>query len=445
MFSIVTPKQKRTLIAKIVVIFAMIPVLIYAYAQGPYPGYSGVPGENGDCTACHSATLNSGGGSVTVAFPNGTSYVPGVKQHLKVTVQDAAQQRWGFQLTARQQSNSGVQAGIFTEGSDGFTQVICATNDLSCSSSSDLQYIEHTASGTRRGTPKSATFEFDWTPPAASAGNIVIYVAANAANGDGSTFGDHIYTKTYKVTPVAAANKPAITRVENAAGFQTTIAAGSWLDIKGTNLASTTATWSNAIVDGNLPTQLPGSKTTVTVNGKPAYVYYISPTQINVLAPPDTSAGNVQVIVTNNGVSSNSSTVMMQAFSPACFLWPGSYVVATHRDFTFAVKDGEFPGTQTTPAKPGDIITLWGTGFGPLSPAAPGGKVPSGGPYHMTTAPTITIGGMPAEYVGGALSPYAGLYQIAIKVPNLTDGDWPISIEIGGVSSPPGALLTVKQ
>jgi uncharacterized protein (TIGR03437 family) len=438
-------KPRRTLIAKIVVILAVIPVLIYAYAEGPYPGYSGVPGENGDCTSCHYDTLNSGGGNVTVAFPNGASYVPGVKQHLKVTVQDAAQQRWGFQLTARQQSNSGTQAGSFTAGSDGFTQVICATNDFSCSSSSDLQYIEHTWAGTRYGTAKSATFEFDWTPPATNVGNVVVYVAGNAANGDGGTFGDHIYTNTYKVTAASAANKPAITRVENAAGFQTTIAAGSWLDIKGTNLASTTATWSNAIVNGNLPTELPGTKTTVTVNGKPAYVYYISPTQVNVLAPADTSAGNVQVVVTNNGVASSPSTATMQAFSPACFLWPGNYVVATHEDFTFAVKSGEFPGTQTTPAKPGDIITLWGTGLGPLSPAPPSGKVPSGGPYNMTATPTITIGGMQAGYVAGALSPYAGLYQVAIKVPNLADGDWPISIEIGGVSSPTGALLTVKQ
>src|SRR5437588_5278798 len=122
--------KKRNLVPKIVVILAVIPVLIYAYAEGPYPGHSGVPGDNGDCTACHSSALNSGGGSVTVAFPNGTSYVPGVKQHLKVTVQDPAQKRWGFQLTARQQSNPGTQAGTFT-GSDGFTQVICATNDFS--------------------------------------------------------------------------------------------------------------------------------------------------------------------------------------------------------------------------------------------------------------------------------------------------------------------------
>lgn len=63
----------------------------------------------------------------------------------------------------------------------------------------------------------------------------------------------------------------------------------------------------------------------------------------------------------------------------------------------------------------------------------------------MTVTPTITIGGMQAEYIGGALSSYAGLYQLAIKVPNLADGDWPISIVIGGVSSPAGALLTVKQ
>ena len=63
----------------------------------------------------------------------------------------------------------------------------------------------------------------------------------------------------------------------------------------------------------------------------------------------------------------------------------------------------------------------------------------------MTVAPKIMIGGMQAEYKGGALSPYAGLYQLAIQVPNLADGDWPILIEIGGVSSPAGALLTVKQ
>ena len=119
--------------------------------------------------------------------------------------------------------------------------------------------------------------------------------------------------------------------------------------------------------------------------------------------------------------------------------------MATYEDFSFTVKDGEFPGTKTTPAKPGDVIILWGTGFGPLSPAVPDGKVPSGGHYNMTVAPKITIGGMQAEYVGGALSSYAGLYQLAIKVPNLADGDWPISIEIGGVSSPAGALLTVKQ
>src|SRR3977135_1799771 len=123
-------KQKRTVVAKIAVISTVIPVLVHAYAGGPYRWFSGVPGENGACTACHSGVVNSAGGSVTVAFPNGATYVPGVKQHLKVTVQDAAQQRWGFQLTARQQAHSATQAGTFMAGSDGFTQVVCATNDF---------------------------------------------------------------------------------------------------------------------------------------------------------------------------------------------------------------------------------------------------------------------------------------------------------------------------
>ena len=49
------------------------------------------------------------------------------------------------------------------------------------------------------GKVSAQSVSLAWTPPAGSAGNVVVYVAANAANGDGSTFGDHIYTNTYKV------------------------------------------------------------------------------------------------------------------------------------------------------------------------------------------------------------------------------------------------------
>ena len=62
------------------------------------------------------------------------------------------------------------------------------------------------------------------------------------------------------------------------------IASDSYLTIKGTNLASTTDTWDKSIVGGQLPTVLDG--VTVNIEGIPAYISYISPTQINVLVPP---------------------------------------------------------------------------------------------------------------------------------------------------------------
>jgi uncharacterized protein (TIGR03437 family) len=52
-----------------------------------------------------------------------------------------------------------------------------------------------------------------------------------------------------------------------------------------------------------------------------------------------------------------------------------------------------------------------------------------------------------ATVYGAALAPgFAGLYQVAIQVPNsLANGDWPLSVSIGGVQSANGLVLSVKQ
>jgi len=126
-------RKQKLLLAKSALIAGVIPILIYAYETGPNPGYSGVPGENGTCaqSGCHEGTVNSGQGSVAVAFPNGQTYAPGVKQHLMVTIADTAttQQAWGFQLTARSSTNTQSQAGSFV-APDSTTQVMCAPLSL---------------------------------------------------------------------------------------------------------------------------------------------------------------------------------------------------------------------------------------------------------------------------------------------------------------------------
>jgi len=123
-------------------------------------------------------------------------------------------------------------------------------------------------------------------------------------------------------------------------------------------------------------------------------------------------------------------------------------VVATRTDYSYAVKAGTFAGATTIPAKPGDVIVLWATGFGPTTPAPPPGvAVPSTTSYPTATLPTVTIDSIPATVYGAALAPgSAGLYQIAIQVPaSLSDGDWPIQASIGGVLSPVGTILSVHQ
>ena len=170
---------------KAAVILAALPVLITAYEYGPDPGNTGAPGETTCAQAgCHTGTaVNGGGGSVTVTFPSGLTYTPGVTQRLVVTVSDPAQRRWGFQLTARLADNS--QAGALSPATAN-TQVLCSTPPFlaqvpaPCPANLPVQFIEHTSAGYDQANP---SFPFDWTPPAAS-GNVTIYVAGNAANGD---------------------------------------------------------------------------------------------------------------------------------------------------------------------------------------------------------------------------------------------------------------------
>ena len=445
-----------TRIAQAAAIGTALPVLLMAYLSGLDAGVAGVPEED-TCADCHGGP--SGSGSVTVTFPGARTYTPGAKQHLVVNIADPAQQRWGFQLTARQANSSGTQAGTFTPGADGYTQLVCtqtnfrsqAFGSVCATNGMALQYIEHTQSGSRLGTAGAVTFEFDWTPPATDAGNLVVYIAALAANGDNTPRGDHTYTARYTLTPASAgpAPPPAISSggVVNAASFQPGVSAGSWVTIQGSNLAGNTRSWGAGDIDGGaLPTQLDG--VSVKIDSKPAYVAYISPSQINVQAPADSAAGPVPVEVSYNGLTSLPGTAQLQAVSPEFFQWSGKYAVATHADYSLAAPDGLFQGIATIPAKPGETIVLWGTGFGATTPTVAPGVVPPANPVaNVANQVTVTIGNIGATVAGAAICPgNPGLYQIAVQVPSSApDGDLPVVAQISGVQSSSNVLLNVKR
>jgi len=256
-----------------------------------------------------------------------------------------------------------------------------------------------------------------------------------------------VLSATVPTRPVIGANG-----VVSGASFQLGqgIASDSYVTIQGTNLASTTDTWNNSIVGGQLPTVLDG--VTVSIEGIPAYISYISQTQINVLTPA-LPIGAFPVVVTNNGAMGQSSAVTVSPYTPAFFTL-GTQAIATRQDYSYAVKNGTIPGLTTIPAKPGDVLILWGTGFGVTTPPTlPGVVTPSDKTYSTSTPVTVTINNIPATVYGAALAPgFAGLYQVAIQVPaSLGNGDWPIVATIGSTvlfnvtSSPGGVILTVQN
>ncbi len=136
----------------------------------------------------------------------------------------------------------------------------------------------------------------------------------------------------------------------NAASFQPGIVPNSWVTIRGTNLAPRTDDWTNAIVNGKLPTSLDG--VSVSMGGKPALVYFISAGQLNVLAPDLPPGPTTVTVMTPSGASAAAAATVV-AYSPAFFLWPANQVVATRQDFSFAAKPGTFSGANTVAAKPG--------------------------------------------------------------------------------------------
>jgi uncharacterized protein (TIGR03437 family) len=230
--------------------------------------------------------------------------------------------------------------------------------------------------------------------------------------------------------------------VQNGGSFTEGFAANTWVTIKGAGLATNTRIWGASDFNGNaLPTNLDG--TSVMIDNKPAFVYYISPTQVNVLSPVDAATGPVTVQLTYNGAASNSMTSQKAAFSPAFFTFNGKYIAATHADGSFLGPTSLYAGS-TTPAAPGETILLYGTGFGPTTPAIVNGQVLSGAAKTNNTV-TLTIGGTTVTPSFAGLTA-TGEYQFNVAVPaSAANGDVAVVATVGGSSSPAATTYITVQ
>jgi len=234
---------------------------------------------------------------------------------------------------------------------------------------------------------------------------------------------------------------PAFTTAVNGASYQASLAPNTWASVIGGALATTARGWTTTDFSGaNLPTAIDG--VSVTVNGAPAPISYEGPSQINFLVPANATTGTAQIQVNNNDQISAAATVTLNAAAPAFFWYTGNkYIAATHATGAPAGPTTLIAGV-TTPVSPGETIVLYGTGFGPVSPAAPNNATfPA--PLALTTLPTITIGGAPATVTyGGMIEP--GVYQLNVVVPvSLPAGDAAVVATAGAQQSQANAFLSV--
>jgi uncharacterized protein (TIGR03437 family) len=245
------------------------------------------------------------------------------------------------------------------------------------------------------------------------------------------------------VNMTAAPATPIIHNVVNGGSFQRGFSASSWITIQGGGLSATTRSWGNAdFVNGKLPTALDG--VSVTVNSIPAYVYFISPKQLNVLAPDDATLGPVEVQVKNAQGTGNTWAAKKVDVSPAFFPFTAKYPAAVHTNGAYVGPVGLIAGANFAPAKPGEIILLFGTGFGPTTPALPAGQLVNAA-EPLVDKVTVTIGGKDAKVAfAGVIG--SGLVQLNVTVPSdLPDGDAEIVVTVNGVTTQAGQFITVHK
>lgn len=221
---------------------------------------------------------------------------------------------------------------------------------------------------------------------------------------------------------------PAITSagVVNAASYGPQISAGALASIFGTNITGESGSATSLPLTPGL------GGVSVTVNGQPAPVLYVSPTQINFQVPWEVASaapGSVQVAVSVNGVASNTVSVPVAVAAPGLFT-SGGQAIVQNSDYSL--------NTSGNPAKEGSVIMAYLTGSGPVNPPVQDGAATPSNQLILATSPTSAqVGNSPASVEFAGLAPgFAGLVQVNVKVPTgLPAANYPLTVTIAGQTS----------
>jgi uncharacterized protein (TIGR03437 family) len=218
-------------------------------------------------------------------------------------------------------------------------------------------------------------------------------------------------------------------------------APGAWIEIYGSNLASDTTGWSAAdFNNGTAPTLL--DHVSVDIGGKPAFVDYVSPTQVDALLPFDlATGGDAPLTVTTGDGASTPFNVSIHPtaaglLAPPSFKFGGSqYVVAQFVDGTYVLPAAAIAGITSRPAKPGETIVIYGVGFGGVTPNIAAGQIVNEA-NQLVLPLHIRFGQSTAQVRYAGLAPnLVGLYQFNVVVPDVADSDQvPVTFDLGGVA-----------
>jgi uncharacterized protein (TIGR03437 family) len=205
--------------------------------------------------------------------------------------------------------------------------------------------------------------------------------------------------------------------------------------IYGTNLAYSTSALTSADIHGGLlPIMLGPSETTVFINHSPAALYYVSPTQINFLVPPDLLPGPATVYVVVDSWRGPIISLTLAPAAPGLFQLDVQNVIATRADGSVL--------TPSAPGLPGEVIVLWATGLGATSPPADGFHLPtSAAPLVATAEISVLLDGVAlprsAIFYAGVSPGFCGLYQINLTLPVSIHQNPEIRVKVDGALSVP--------
>jgi uncharacterized protein (TIGR03437 family) len=237
--------------------------------------------------------------------------------------------------------------------------------------------------------------------------------------------------------------------VVNAAGYRSDsgVAPGSIVSIFGVALSAVSAAGANILP---LPTLLGGTTAVFSVDSGSGQttkidmpLFYSSSGQVNAQIPFEARPGTTATMTLSvDGLAGAPLAVRVASYNPGLFS---------------RTQDGSGPGailhgygppvTSDLPARPGEPVSLYATGLGAVDNRPDTGKAASSLLLSNTLVrPAVSIGGRDAVVTFSGLAPgFVGLYQVNVSVPtDLADGEHPVVLNIGGVSSNT-VKLSVRQ